>query len=78
MFPFSDTAIAEKAAASVKTYGERLFEQVFKTNFDVYSEYRQLRGVLSQVQIEIVGKTPEFQALHWEALQSYEGALEII
>lgn len=77
-FPFSDTAIAEKAAASVKTYGERLFEQVFKANLDVYSEYRQLRGALSQVQIEIIGKTPEFQALHWEALRDPDLPLPLV
>ncbi|MDP5338899.1 MAG: tetratricopeptide repeat protein, partial [Nodularia sp. (in: cyanobacteria)] len=68
-FPFSYTVIAERAAASVKTYGESLFQQVFQADFNAYSLYRQLRGNLSQVQIEIVAKTPEFHALHWEALQ---------
>ncbi|RUR83042.1 tetratricopeptide repeat protein [Chlorogloeopsis fritschii PCC 9212] len=68
-FPFTDITIAQRAAASVKTYGEKLFEQVFQVNFDAYSAYRQLRGNLSQVQIEIVGKTPEFQALHWEGMR---------
>ncbi|MEA5580283.1 tetratricopeptide repeat protein [Nodularia harveyana UHCC-0300] len=68
-FPFSDTVIAERAAASVKIYGESLFKQVFQTDFNAYSLYRQLRGNLSQVQIEIVAKTPEFHAIHWEALQ---------
>ncbi len=68
-FPFSDTAIAEQAKASVKTYGEKLFEQVFKADINAYSEYRPLRGNPKQLQIEIVGKTPEFHALHWEALQ---------
>ncbi|MEA5607048.1 tetratricopeptide repeat protein [Nodularia spumigena] len=68
-FPFSDTVIAERAAASVKIYGESLFKQVFQADFNAYSLYRQLRGNLSQVQIEIVAKTPEFHALHWEALQ---------
>ncbi|BAZ31896.1 hypothetical protein NIES4074_43690 [Cylindrospermum sp. NIES-4074] len=66
--PMLNTVKAERAAASVKTYGERLFEQVFKKDFNAYGQYQQLRGNLSQVQIEIVGKTPEFQALHWEAL----------
>ncbi len=68
MYPMMDTVKAEQAADSVKSYGQQLFEQVFKTNFDAYSEYRQLRGKLNQVQIEIEGQTPEFQALHWEAL----------
>ncbi|MDB9375156.1 tetratricopeptide repeat protein [Nodularia sphaerocarpa] len=68
-FPFSDTVIAERAAASVKTYGESLFKQVFQADINAYRLYRQLRGNLSQLQIEIVAKTPEFHALHWEALQ---------
>jgi tetratricopeptide (TPR) repeat protein len=71
-FPFSDTVIAERAAASVKIYGESLFKQVFQSDFNAYGLYRQLRGNLSQVQIEIVAKTPEFHALHWEALQDPE------
>ncbi|MDB9346645.1 CHAT domain-containing tetratricopeptide repeat protein [Nodularia spumigena] len=71
-FPFSDTVIAERAAASVKIYGESLFKQVFQADFNAYSLYRQLRGNLSQVQIEIVAKTPEFHALHWEALHDPE------
>ncbi|MGK7874741.1 MAG: tetratricopeptide repeat protein [Xenococcaceae cyanobacterium] len=69
VFPLLDKVKAEKATASVSTYGENLFEQVFKSNYDIYSDYRQLRGELSQVQIEIIGETPEFQALHWEALR---------
>nr|WP_242049249.1 CHAT domain-containing protein [Aulosira sp. FACHB-615] len=68
IFPLLDTVKAEAAAASIKTYGEELFEQVF-ANRKAYSEYDLLRRNLSQLQIEIVGKTPEFQALHWEALR---------
>ena len=71
-FPFGDTAIAEKTAASVKTYGERLFKQVFQTDINAYSIYCQLRSKLSEVQIEIIGNNPEFQALHWEALHDPE------
>uniref|UniRef100_UPI0039C6E30F tetratricopeptide repeat protein n=1 Tax=Scytonema sp. PCC 10023 TaxID=1680591 RepID=UPI0039C6E30F len=66
-FPFSDTTIAQRAAASIKKYGENLFNQVF-TDRSAYSEYQQLRKGQNPLQIEIVGKTPEFQALHWEAL----------
>lgn len=72
VFPMLNTVKAEQVAASVENYGQKLFEQVFKTNFDAYSEYRQLRGKLNQVQIEIEGQTPEFQALHWEALRDPE------
>ncbi|BAY23093.1 tetratricopeptide TPR_2 repeat protein [Calothrix sp. NIES-2100] len=69
MCPLLDTVKAEAAAASIKTYGEQLFAQVFRVDFNAYSAYQRLRGNLSQLQIEIVGKTPEFQALHWEALR---------
>src|SRR5437588_593424 len=59
---------AQKAAASIATYGEMLFNAVFKDP-DVYSEYRDmLRAGLSGVQIEIEG-TPKFHALHWEAFK---------
>jgi tetratricopeptide (TPR) repeat protein len=68
VYPMLDKVKAARVAESVKAYGEKLFEQVFKANFDAYSEYRQLRGKLAQVQIEIESQTPEFQALHWEAL----------
>jgi hypothetical protein len=70
-FPFTDITLAEEAAVSVQTYGERLFQQVFEQN-QAYSEYRQLRRDLSELSIEIVGKTPEFHALHWEALHDPE------
>jgi tetratricopeptide (TPR) repeat protein len=66
--PIVDTVKAERAKNSVKTYGERLFDQVFQDR-KAYSKYQQLKNNLSQVQIEIVSKTPEFQGLHWEALQ---------
>ena len=72
VYPMLNTVKAQKAANSVKAYGQQLFEQVFKANIDAYSEYRQLRGNLNQVQIEIESQIPEFQALHWEALRDLE------
>ena len=68
VYPIVDTVKAERAKNSVKTYGEKLFDQVFQDK-KAYSKYQQLKNNLSQVQIEIVSKTPEFQGLHWEALQ---------
>ncbi|MBD2443982.1 tetratricopeptide repeat protein [Dolichospermum sp. FACHB-1091] len=68
VYPMVDKIKAERAKNSVKTYGERLFDQVFHDN-KAYSKYQQLKNNLSHLQIEIVSKTPEFQALHWEALQ---------
>ncbi|MDB9452611.1 tetratricopeptide repeat protein [Dolichospermum circinale] len=68
VYPIVDTVKAERAKNSVKIYGEKLFDQVFQDR-KAYSKYQQLKNNLSQVQIEIVSKTPEFQALHWEALQ---------
>ncbi|MBE9117484.1 tetratricopeptide repeat protein [Lusitaniella coriacea LEGE 07157] len=67
-FPQLGQVKAKRAKDSVSTYGEQLFEQVFG-NRRVYSKYENLKPQLSQVSIEIASKTPEFQALHWEALK---------
>ncbi len=72
VFPSLNGIKAQQAAASIQDYGQQLFKQVFQVNFDAYSEYRQARGNLGQVQIEIESNTPEFQALHWEAMQDVE------
>jgi hypothetical protein len=68
-FPFDNQVIAQRAAASVQTYGESLFEQIFGDR-RAYADYTQAcsRGI-SQLQIEIEGDSPDFQALHWEALK---------
>ncbi|MCW1971040.1 MAG: tetratricopeptide repeat protein [Anaerolineae bacterium] len=68
-FPFTNTVKAGQAAASVREYGDALFRQVFKTNADAYAEYRAVlnSGDLRDSHIEIAG-SPEFHALHWEAL----------
>ncbi len=67
--PMLNTETAKKAADSVNKYGLSLFEQVFKQDFDLYSDYRQLRPKINQIAFEIQSKTPEFQALHWEAMK---------
>ncbi len=67
--PHLDTVRAKEAADLLNNYGVKLFEQIFQSNPDAYSQYTQWRGDLSQIQIQIEGETPEFQALHWEALQ---------
>jgi CHAT domain/NB-ARC domain len=68
-YPMLNARKAEAAKASVANYGESLFNQVFKADIDAYNDYRQLRNNLRQVKIEIVGNSPEFHALHWEAMQ---------
>ncbi|WP_306296882.1 CHAT domain-containing protein [Nostoc sp. TCL26-01] len=68
-FPMLNAQKAEAAKTSVVSYGESLFQQVFQADVDAYSDYRQLRGNLKQVKIEIVGNSPEFHALHWEAMR---------
>ncbi|MEO0376931.1 MAG: hypothetical protein AAF329_20385, partial [Cyanobacteria bacterium P01_A01_bin.17] len=68
-FPFDGTVKAKRAAASIETYGHDLFEQVFADR-KAYSAYGQAcQQGLSNLQIEIIGESPEFQALHWEALK---------
>lgn len=64
-FPFVDKVPAEQAASSIRAYGERLFEQIFRRNPDIYLEYQRLRQ--ADFLLEISG-SPEFHALHWEAL----------
>lgn len=67
-FPVTEKVKADGARQSLMRYGQTLFDQVFRANGDVYAQYRDLRQRLSQVQIEIESLTPEFQALHWEAM----------
>lgn len=69
-FTFINTVKAEQAAVSVREYGEALFGQVFKINTDVHANYcAALNSVdFYKSRIEIVG-SPEFHALHWEAMR---------
>jgi hypothetical protein len=68
-FPMLDTVRANAAAASVRAYGENLFQQIFEANPKAYVEYDKVRGDLQNWRIEIEGSSPEFQGLHWEALR---------
>lgn len=65
-FPMLDTAKAERAAASVETYGHRLFEQLFadRRAFTAYERWLQA----GPQGIRIAGSAA-FHALHWEALK---------
>lgn len=60
-FPFSDGTIAKRAADSVRSYGENLFNQVFAGR--AYGAYQRVNTPLSHLEIVISGD-PEFQALH--------------
>jgi tetratricopeptide (TPR) repeat protein len=67
-FPFTKKVRAQNAAASITTYGEELFKQVFGDP-DIYAEYRDLlKAGLHDLQIEIAG-SPQFHALHWESIK---------
>ena len=66
-FPFTNGVKAESAAASITTYGQALFAQVFHDP-DAYADYRAAtRAALATLTFEIAG-SPAFQRLHWEAL----------
>ena len=68
-FPFDQQVRARRAAASIEGYGRQLFEDVFADR-DAYGDYQQAcRSGLANLQIEIEGESPDFQALHWEAMQ---------
>jgi tetratricopeptide (TPR) repeat protein len=67
-FPFTNKVRAQHAAASITTYGEQLFKQVFG-DAEIYAEYKAiLKSGLSNLHIEIAG-SPQFHALHWEAMR---------
>ncbi len=68
-FPFIRKVRAQEAAASITTYGEALFKQVFVDNPKVYVPFKNVEQAgLNKVEIEIAGSA-KFHALHWEALQ---------
>ena len=66
-FPFTDKARGERAAGIIRAYGESLFAQVFRHNPDIYVEYQKAMRS-GGVTLQVVG-SPEFHALHWEALK---------
>ncbi|MGL6344802.1 MAG: Tfp pilus assembly protein PilF, partial [Waterburya sp.] len=68
-YPILEQVKADRAAASVRKYGQELFKQVFQADINAYSKYSQLRSNLNSLQIEIESISPEFHAIHWEALQ---------
>jgi hypothetical protein len=66
--PFPKQVKARDAAANIKTYEERLFQQVF-ADMDVYAQYKQaVQASIEQLRFEISG-SPEFHSWHWEALK---------
>ncbi|MFN7761443.1 MAG: tetratricopeptide repeat protein [Pseudanabaena sp.] len=67
-YPMLDTTRAEQVAASIRDYGESLFDQVFGDR-RAFADYSRLRDDLGTLRFEIEGSNPEFQALHWEALR---------
>jgi hypothetical protein len=67
-FPFTKQVKARRAAVSIQTYGEHIFNEVFADR-QAYSAYKgYLQAGLSTLQIEVAGSAA-FHALHWEALK---------
>ncbi len=66
--PFLDRVTADQIRDSIPTYGKTLFDQVFADR-KAYAAYTNLRPQISTVEFVIESASPEFQALHWEALQ---------
>jgi hypothetical protein len=67
-FPFTDKIKAKEAEADILAYGENLFNQIFAADRDIIREYDRFREHNSEFHIEIAG-SPEFHALHWEAIK---------
>jgi tetratricopeptide (TPR) repeat protein len=69
--PHLEDVKVKKAVARIREYGQQLFEQVFADR-DAYACFQNIDSSQT-LQIEIVGQTPEFQALHWELLWPKSG-----
>src|SRR5712691_6661843 len=67
-FPFTEKVRARKAAESIPSYGETLFNQVFADRQAFRAYGKCIEAGLPTVQIEIAG-SPAFHSLHWEALK---------
>jgi len=66
--PFLNGVTAAQIRDSIPAYGETLFDQVFADR-KAYAAYTSLRPQLGTVEFVIESASPEFQALHWEALK---------
>ena len=66
-YPYLENVKAEAAAASVRDYGVSLFNQVFAKRRAFAAYQRALQAGVGAITFEIAG-SPEFHALHWEAL----------
>ncbi len=66
-YPYLEHVRAEAAAASVRDYGVALFDQVFAERRAFAAYQRALQAGVGSITFEIAG-SPEFHALHWEAL----------
>lgn len=70
-FPFTHTVRATAAAASILTYGEQLFNQIFADR-RAYARYQTaLQQGIATLTFEIAG-SPAFHGYHWEALKDPE------
>lgn len=66
--PFLNQVTAAQIRDSIPACGERLFDQILGDR-NAYAAYTALRPHLNTVEIVIESESPEFQALHWEALK---------
>src|SRR5437016_4323385 len=61
-FPMLEGPRAEHAAASIRTYGNSLFTQLF-SDHELFAAFKKHRS--DEIRINIAG-SPEFHRLHWE------------
>ncbi len=65
-----DEERAKSVAARIKKCGTQLFEQVFKSDYELSARYREAQKQIihgKELLIEIIG-SPAFHSLHWETL----------
>jgi hypothetical protein len=68
-FPFTDEVTYQQIATSIIEYGEFLFQQIFQTRPEISQTYQQI-SQSGQIKVEIIGKSLEFNAIHWESLKN--------
>ena len=65
--PFDDVKVKE-AVGAIEEYGIKLFNQLFAQGTS-YQYRTAMQQGLDSLTIEIIGKTPAFQAIYWESLR---------
>ncbi len=72
--PYTAKSRVESCQSKLREYGERLFKGVFQNNKEVYALYKKIivEYKLTDLTIEVIGASNDFQAIHWESMKDSE------